>query len=182
MNSGHDRGEFQKSLATLESLVPGFAPDLDALKEADWVELIGDANAVARKIITLKTYFPTLDVVDVMARKPKVFLHSEAHLKTVSEQVRHGKCRVQELPSVFWTDCLTLQLGVCTGVTPAIGSKRSRGDHLRHTRSAGPRHGCFRPRFVPTLVPERGSCGGAVSALLGCRCMAHYLHAVACKC
>jgi len=89
VREGRDRGSFNKNLSMLENLVPGFSPDPNTLKESDWVELIADAGSVARKIIRLKTCFPTLDIVDVMAKKPKTFLLSDEHLKTASEQVAH---------------------------------------------------------------------------------------------
>jgi len=89
VSKGYDENIFNESWSQLDSIVGAFTPDLDALKEEDWVTFVMDASLIARKIVVLKTFFPSLDVPRVLNKKPKLFLKDLEELRLVCEQVQH---------------------------------------------------------------------------------------------
>lgn len=89
VKGGHDGGRFDKGVKVLETVVGPFTPDLSALKEKEWVELIVDAGSLASKMVILKTHFPCVDVAQLILKKPRVFLCETNELETTCQQVVH---------------------------------------------------------------------------------------------
>ncbi|GIL83261.1 hypothetical protein Vretimale_11371 [Volvox reticuliferus] len=89
--------EIRAGLETLESLVPGFTPNLDTLKASEWARLAADARAVASKIILLKSHYPRLDLARVLVAQPKLLLQSPEQLDRSARQVRSLLSRAKDL-------------------------------------------------------------------------------------
>ncbi|GLI59916.1 hypothetical protein VaNZ11_001961 [Volvox africanus] len=89
--------QISAGLDTLESLVPGFTPNLDTLKASEWARLAADAPAVASKIILLKSHYPRLDLSRVLVAQPKLLLQSPEQLDRSAQQVRSLLSRAKDL-------------------------------------------------------------------------------------
>ena len=50
-------------------------------------DLIVDADGLAKKIVIMKTHFPSLDTVHLILKKPKVFVLDAEELDTTCQQV-----------------------------------------------------------------------------------------------
>ncbi|PNW77879.1 hypothetical protein CHLRE_10g455451v5 [Chlamydomonas reinhardtii] len=83
-------------LATLEALLPGFTPNLDTLKAADWGRLAADAPAVANKIILLKTHHPGLNLAKALTAQPRLLLQSPEQLDRSARMVRQLLSRAKD--------------------------------------------------------------------------------------
>ncbi|KAG2449491.1 hypothetical protein HYH02_005635 [Chlamydomonas schloesseri] len=83
-------------LDTLEALLPGFTPNLDTLKAADWGRLAADAPAVAAKIILLKTHHPGLDLAKALTAQPRRLLQSPEQLQRSAKMVRQLLSRAKD--------------------------------------------------------------------------------------
>ncbi|GLC33548.1 hypothetical protein PLESTM_000083400 [Pleodorina starrii] len=88
--------EIRAGLDTLESLVPGFTPNLDTLKASEWARLAADAPSVASKIILLKSHYPRLDLTRVLVATPKLLLQSPEQLDRAARQVRSLLSRARD--------------------------------------------------------------------------------------
>ena len=53
-------------------------------------DMIVDADGLAKKIVIMKTHFPSLDTVHLILKKPKVFSFDAEELDTTCQQVRHS--------------------------------------------------------------------------------------------
>eukprot|EP00873_Tetraselmis_striata_P012670 jgi/Tetstr1/432934/TSEL_022274.t1 len=89
VRAGHDDKKFDRGVALLETVVGTFTPDLNALREREWVELVVDAGSLASKMVVLKTHFPSLDATQLILKKPRVFLSPTSELDTTCQQVMH---------------------------------------------------------------------------------------------
>jgi hypothetical protein len=49
--------------------------------------MIVGADGLAKKMVIMKTHFPTLDTVHLILKKPKVFVLDDAELTTRCQQV-----------------------------------------------------------------------------------------------
>lgn len=63
--------QIEQGLTSLETLLPGFMVNLEALKASDWVTVVTDPSGVALRVIALKRAFPTLDVAVVLSAYPR---------------------------------------------------------------------------------------------------------------
>lgn len=53
------------------------------------VDFVADASSIARKMVILKTVFPSLSIPQVVSKKPRLFLQPEDELRNIAEQARH---------------------------------------------------------------------------------------------
>jgi len=55
---------------------------------APQVVLAEDVNAIAQKLIALKTYYPTADMFKIVAQRPRLLLQKESQIVENAERVR----------------------------------------------------------------------------------------------
>ncbi len=71
----------------LESLLPGFAIDLERMSTRDWAMLVLNAKGVAERIVVLKVAFPRADLTRIAQAYPRVLLLDAGALQRNSQQV-----------------------------------------------------------------------------------------------
>jgi len=86
---GQDAEGFDRGVKALETVVGTFTPDISAMNETEWVNLIMDSESLANKIVVVKTAFPSLDIIKLILKKPRVFLATAADLGSTCQQVLH---------------------------------------------------------------------------------------------
>ncbi|MEW5303708.1 MAG: hypothetical protein WDW36_006374 [Sanguina aurantia] len=105
---GANQQTVQEGLETLQTLIPGFTPNLDAMKASCWADLALDVNGVALKVVLLKSHYPQLDLGVVLAANPKLLLQSYKSLDDSARQVKHllvtamdHQAILQQVPSLL---------------------------------------------------------------------------------
>jgi len=76
-------------LSELEALLPDLV-NLHKLKASDWVTVLNDVNAVAEKLVVIKSVFPKANAFAVVSRMPKLLLQSTARVQQDAEEVRRA--------------------------------------------------------------------------------------------
>lgn len=82
------KAAIEGGMEALELLIPGFVLNLEAMGAMDWVKLLTDPQAVAQKIVILKTYHPKLDLGKALNKYPRILLLAPGELERASSQVR----------------------------------------------------------------------------------------------
>ncbi|KIZ06459.1 hypothetical protein MNEG_1493 [Monoraphidium neglectum] len=83
--------------ASLESLVPGLAPNLDKMKASDWAKLLKDTSRVVATVIALRGALPSADLGAMISRQPRLLLREPGAL---TEDVRQVKALLSRCPNV----------------------------------------------------------------------------------
>lgn len=107
----------RESLEQLEVLLPGLI-NLYKMKASDWVAMGEDVNAMANKLVLLKTYYPQADIFRIVAQRPKTLMQSDAVIKDNAEKVKKllGRAEdpdaiIQSLPELMDPTSLSRALG-----------------------------------------------------------------------
>lgn len=78
----------KSGMEDLELLIPGFVLNIEAMRAVEWVSLLSDPQAVAHKIVVIKTHHPNLDVGRALNKYPRILLNTPTELHKSGLQVR----------------------------------------------------------------------------------------------
>lgn len=77
----------RERLTQIEAVFPDLV-NLHKMKASDWVTVLSDVDAVAQKLVTIKSVFPKANAFKIVASLPKLLLKSTEMLRLQAEKSR----------------------------------------------------------------------------------------------
>ena len=113
--------ELEEGVLNLRSILgDSFSPNLETMKAADWGIVLLDPDGVAKRLIALKMAFPSLNLSNVVTKKPSLLLKSVEDIerdangtKKLLANARDIESLIEQLPDLLNPKtCLSILLSI----------------------------------------------------------------------
>eukprot|EP00877_Chromochloris_zofingiensis_P010478 jgi/Chrzof1/5684/Cz16g11180.t1 len=97
---GKKLSDIEDGLVKLDSILCNLV-NLNLMKAADWVTLAEDVEAIANKLIILKTFYPSADIYKIVSHRPKILLQSHNNIAQNAKQVKALLSRAKDADAII---------------------------------------------------------------------------------